>query len=494
MVATHHFRWPGSAPVRGAACLLAALLAAPVAAQESAQQAVHRVEQGWRDGITPERMLALEQLARFDMPASVDALIDLFERNEVAMYPTARRILGGFSSPESVKRLLKRGVPHADPVVRTQVLLALGESRPADIDWVKLADKALDDSQPMVRAAAVGVLGRARATGSVDRIVALASDENERVRCEVPGALARLAGGRALPVLVSLVKDLRWRVRLAAGHALADLRTQEAALALVDALEVEVGRLREDDVALLQRLTGRSLGLDAKAWRELFMDSPGALFAQGDAVALAGLAPPRYVTGEHRYYSISTTSLRFVMLTDLSGSMETPVKLPGSEVSEARLTITQRELQRLVNSLSSRVSFDLLTFRDDAQSWHRSLVLADDRNRRAALAEVDGYSAAGATNIHAALTAVFDMAESAMDSTVSRPEDLDTVFLLSDGVATVGTVRDAQLLLQYVAERNRTLQLRIHCLSLTGEQESRDFLQQLATLAGGNYVELVARG
>lgn len=476
-----------------ALCLALLCLATPASAQETVQQAVHRVEQGWRDGITPERMHALEQLARFDAPASIDAITDLFDRGEIALYPTARRILGGMSRPDSIKRLLKRGLGHRNPVVRTQVLLALGEGRPADVDWVALAQQALDDNQAMVRAAAVGLLGRARAAGAVDRIVALASDENERVRCEVPGALARLAGGRALPVLKSLVKDPRWRVRLAAGRALADLRTQEAALALVDALEIEVGRLREDDVALLQRLTGRSLGLDAKAWRELFDAPPSDLFAQGDAVALASLAPPRYVTGEHRYYSISTTSLRFVMLTDLSGSMETPVKLPGSESSEPRLTMTQRELERLLNSLSPRVNFDLLTFRDDAQAWHKTLVPADDRNRRSALTEVAGYGAAGATNIYAALTEVFDMAEAAMDSTVSRPEDLDTVFMLSDGVATVGTVRDAKLLLQYVAERNRTLQLRIHCLSLTGEQSSRDFLQQLATLAGGNYVELVAR-
>jgi HEAT repeat protein/Mg-chelatase subunit ChlD len=475
------------------AVLLAASLAAPASAQETVHQAVHRVEQAWRDGITPERMLALEQLARFDSPEAVDGLIDILERGEVAMYPAARRILGGYTLSESVKRLVKRGVSHRDPVVRTQVLLALGESRPAGLDWVALTQKALDDPLPMVRAAAVGLLGRARAAASVERIVALASDPSERVRSEVPGAIVRLAGSRAMPVLDTLARDLRWRVRLAAARALADLRTPEAALRLVEALESETGRLREDEVALLQRLTGRTLGLDSKPWRALLESAPPDLFAQGDAVALAGLAPPRYVTGEHRYYSISTTSLRFVLLTDLSGSMETPVKLPDTEVSEPRLQVTQRELRRLLDSLSPRVAFDLLTFRDDAEAWRRTLVAADERNRRAARSEVDGYSAAGATNLHAAFESVFEMAETAMDSDIARPEDLDTVFLLSDGVATVGTVRDTELLLGYVAERNRTLQLRIHCLSLTSERESRDFLQRLATLAGGHYVELVAR-
>ena len=67
-------------------------------------------------------------------------------------------------------------------------------------------------------------------------------------------------------------------------------------------------------------------------------------------------------------------------------------------------------------------------------------------------------------------------------------------FLLSDGVPTSGTIRDPELLLQYVAERNRVLRLRIHCLSLTDEASSRDFLQRLAALTGGQYVELVRAG
>jgi Mg-chelatase subunit ChlD len=389
--------------------------------------------------------------------------------------------------------MMKRGVTHKSPVVRTQVLLALGESRPAGVDWVAITQEALDDPLPQVRAAAVTLLGRARADDAVDRIAALAGDPAERVRLEVPGALVRLAGVRAMPVLEDLLADARWRVRLAAARALADLCTPDAALRIVELLEHETGRLREDCAALLRRLTGKTFGINARLWREYLATAPRDFLAQGDSAALAALEPPRYENVGTRYYSISTTSQRFVLVTDLSGSMETPVTLLATQEPEPRLTIAQRELVRLIDTLESGVHFDLLAFREKAELWRPALVLADERNCRAATAEVEHYRAEGATNIHAALATVFDMAETAMDSPQERDEDLDTLFLLSDGIPTLGDIRDTEPLLLYVAERNRTLQIRIHCLSLTGEPQSRAFLQELAKLTTGHYVELVSR-
>jgi Mg-chelatase subunit ChlD len=174
--------------------------------------------------------------------------------------------------------------------------------------------------------------------------------------------------------------------------------------------------------------------------------------------------------------------------------METPVLIEDREQPVPRLVATQQELTRLISGLDATIAFDLVTFRDEGKPWKDHLLAADERNRHAALAEVDGYRAWGPTNVHGALEAVFDMAERALDAASARDEDLDTLFVLSDGVPTSGTIRDPELLLQYVAERNRVLRLRIHCLSLTDEASSRDFLQRLASLTGGQYVELVRAG
>jgi Mg-chelatase subunit ChlD len=469
------------------------LLAWPAAApaQSTARAAVKKVDAAWRNGITPERMLALEQLARFDDPRCVDALLEILERREVAMYPAARRILGGYTRSKTQARILDEGLRHRDPLVRAQVLIALGSGRPAGVNWVELAEEALDDPTPEVRAAAVGALARARAGGRLDRILDLAADKSERVRLEVPAALVRLAGTRAMSVLDGMARDSRWRVRLAVAQALADVKTARSVQRLVEMLSRERGRLREDLVAMLERLTGRTHGVDIEAWRSYLSEAPENFLDAGDDAALAGKPPPRYVGGAYTYYSIGTTSQHFVCLTDLSGSMSTPVRIPGRPTAESRISITRTELSRLIESLDSSVWFNLVTFRGEGTLWRKRLSPADDRNRRAAIAEIANYEANGATNLHGALEQIFDMAESALDARVSSTEDLDTLFLLSDGVPSAGQVRDTTLLLQYVEERNRTLQLRIHCISLTAEEESRSFLSRLAKLGNGHYVELV---
>jgi HEAT repeat protein len=471
---------------------LALALPTTAVAQRTARAAVKKVDSAWRDGITPERMLALEQLARFDDPVCVDALVEILERREVAMYPAARRILGGYENEKTQKRILEQGLRHRDPAVRAQVLLALGDGRPAGVDWIGLAEEALDDPTPEVRAAAVRALARARADDRLDRILELTSDKSERVRMEVPAALVRLAGSRAMSALDGMTRDSRWRVRLAVAQALADVKTSSSVERLVGMLGRERGRLREDLVALLERLTGRVYGADAEAWAAYLAEAPDDFLRAGDTVALAGKPPPRYVGGAYTYYSIGTTSQHFVVVTDLSGSMNTPVRVPGRTGSTSRIELTRTELSRLIESLDPAVWFNLVTFSGKGRLWRTRLSPADDRNKRAALAEVADYRADGATDIHGALDKVFDMAEAALDARVSSTEDLDTVFLLSDGAPSAGQVRDTNLLLQYVEERNRTLQLRIHCISLTSEAESRSFMERLAKLGDGHYVELAS--
>ena len=459
--------------------------------QATPRAAVANLKRAWKKGLTAERLLALDQLQRFDDPLCAEALIDILEDAEVALFPAARRLLSGYRGPRTLAVMVAKGLEHRDAGVRAQVLLAFGLGRPAGVDWVGGAERVLDDPDARVRAAAVSALGSVRADGRLDRILALAADRAERVRQEVPGAVARLAGNRALPVLVSLGGDPRWRVRLAAGRALADLKTPEAVAALAEALGRETGRLREDFHALLVRLTGEDKGLDLVAWRAFLASAPGDFLARADEIALNGRAEvPRYAEGAAHYYSIATLSRRFALLTDTSGSMETPVHDPSDGGSRSRMALTQAELTRLIGGLDESQRFDLVPFDSTASPWQGRLVAADSRQKRAAIAEVARWSAGGGTNMYAALALVVDAAEAAMDSPVDSDETPDTVFLLSDGAPTEGEVRDTALLAAWLSERNRALHLRIHCVSLTSEGESRDFLQRLAQEFDGRYVEI----
>jgi Mg-chelatase subunit ChlD len=312
------------------------------------------------------------------------------------------------------------------------------------------------------------------------------------VRQSLPACLLRLAGARCLAVLDQLARDARWGVRLAALDALADLKSPAGVALLVEALEREPGRLAEDVAAHLARLTGRDLGPEPERWRQFLASAPPDFVERADA---ARLVPARYAAGI-RYHDIASASRRFVLVTDLSSSMETREQRRASSVREyavvqSRLAIAVAEIGRLLSSLDPRHHFDLVTFRDEARAWRPALVAAEPRVLEDAIEELQRWQAGGGTNVQAGLARVFDMAESALDAPVQRPEDLDTVFLLTDGAPTSGELVAPELLLDWVAERNRHLHLRIHCIALAGDAPSRDFLRRLAALTGGQYVERV---
>jgi len=487
-------------PLRGAlvaAALVAASIgaaAAPAAAQrskdkDSARTTAQRLDKALDGGQVGDMVSAIEGLARFDEPASVEALLTVFERGSPALFANARAVLGGFSQPASLERLVAKGLKHRAPAVRAQVTLALGEARPTGLDWAGLLGAALDDESPAVRAAAVRELSRARVDSRLDRIIELATDPAEEVRAEVPGALARLGGTRALPQLEILLKDPRWRVRLETIHALGDLRMPEVVELLIQTMETERGRLQEDVVAQLEQLTGQSFGFDVASWKDFVARAPADFLSTPGAHQATRLGTPRFGVGGVRYHTIGTASQRFILVTDLSGSMETPIRLPGFGEPEPRIQLVRDELTRLINGLDPTIGFDLITFRDTVEVWKSQMTLANDAQKRAALAQVASYRASGGTNIYGALQAVFDIAQAAMEDTTHSLQDVDTIFLLSDGAPSDGLIRDTDLLLQYVAERNRTLRLRIHCISLValGETEAETFLKKLAALGGGGY-------
>lgn len=478
--------------------LLSLLLLAPVVLADQVKDAIAAVERNLKEGITPERQQAVENLGKYDDPRCVDAILALFERDEFALFPEARRVLGGFAAAKSLQRITDKGLVHRDAVVREQVLWALGEAQPEKLDWKAALRAGLDDLDGRVRAVAVRSLGRARDDARLDRITALAADPSERVRLEVPESISRLAGVRSLPTLETQLSDPRWRVRLAAARAMADLHVREVVSPLIERLPFEPGRVREDLLNLLERLTAKNYEMDIEAWRKFIKEAPPDFLKEGDAVATGTKAAlPKASTGtrQHslgtKYHTIGTMSRRFVLITDLSGSMDADIPARPGDTTPAisRLQTAQRELTRLIDGLEPGDNFEMITFRDDARAWKGRLSVASDSTRGAAKNEIAAWTPDGGTNVYDALRIAFEMADKSMDSVAPTDGDFDTLFLLTDGAPSSGAIRDQDLLLDYVTERNRTLQIRIHCISLAGDAQAREFLKKLSSLAGGGYVE-----
>ena len=464
------------------------LFAMPVAVDRStAREALKRFYKlaGTAKG-NPSALRALSDLAGYDHPYIVDGLLELFAHGRPYLRPTARRVLSSLSSPQSLERIAEAGLGHSEAGVREQVLLALADGRPSGLDWTAAAEFALGDDDAAVRAAAVRGVGLGRLTASTATLIDLADDPSQRVRMAVPEALVRLAGQRCLPVLRSLSRDDQWRVRVGVVSALVDLKSMRAVVELIDMLGREDGRVREDILTALRTLTGKSHGLNMLAWERFLEIAPKDFLSRADADALGTNGP---VTTVARYYGLWTLSNRFLFVTDLSTSMDhaDPGRY-GDAPRTTRLALTQQELTDLVEDLGEDVQFNLATFSDETSLWRDDMTRATPRNKSAALKQIDHYRTLGGTNIFSSLKAAFDLAQEQLDSTRSDRPAPDTVFLLTDGEPSVGSLTDVDLLLEYVAERNRVLGLRFQCVALTRQPLARDFLARLARRSGGQYV------
>ena len=478
----------------GVAALLGALLAllVPAAALAKApadEASARSAVRGYRrlvdnvDGLT--RLLALRDLAAHDHPIVVDLALEEFETRALERYRGVRKLLSAFRAPETITHLVENGLEHRDPRVVAQVLLALGEGRPPAELWVPAAEEALDSRHPEVRAAAAEALGMARATDRLGRILALASDESTRVRQAIPDAILRLKPQRALGVLEPLSLDDSWRVRVATARALGEHRSRKATALLIDMLAREEGRVREDVLVELRELTKQDFGLHVDAWQR-FLERAPPDFLNGDGDGEGGAA---VAGGSVVYYGLVSLTKRFVLVTDLSGSMSTHER-GGYRMRKdgTRLEITQAEMEQLLEGMDSSVAINLLTFTSDVRRWSKRLVPLNAKGKKKALAELASYRADGSTNVFGALEACFDMAEESLDAPQLEDATPDTIFLLTDGAPSAGALQDVNLILEYVAERNRELMLRIHCIALATDPVSREFMSRIARLTTGEYV------
>jgi hypothetical protein len=171
------------------------------------------------------------------------------------------------------------------------------------------------------------------------------------------------------------------------------------------------------------------------------------------------------------------------------GSGRTTSKPAGENVTpleDQRLYRAKQELASVVGSLTSGVTFNLITFGSEVDAWQESLVPASDANKKEAVSYVHGLKADGVTVTDLALEAAFSSLE------------LDTIYLITDGAPThMGGAgpdlpEDTPWLILEIHRRVRELNflrgVRIFTLGFEGAEE--EFLQKLAADNSGTYARI----
>lgn len=319
----------------------------------------------------------------------------------------------------------------------------------------------------------------------------LASETDWRPRAAVAERLAARSASRLPEELLHATEDPAWPVRRLALGAVVRTRAQEALPRLMALLDEADRPGREDVFDALRAVTGRSFGDRTDLWKRWWAGEIGVPETQGLAApAVPSLGP---VTGSAGtgFFGLPIRSRLALFLLDGSASMaDVPRRITRSATGrfpDTKWTLVRAELHRALQGLPAGARFALAVYGETVHAWRAEMTPASPEALEEALAFADGFEPEGGTDMLGALEYAFDLAI-ATGSPREGP-GVDTIFLLSDGLPTLGDLVRPEDLLEEVDRRNRILRLRIHTIA-AGDQD-RAFLSALAGRHGGTAVDLL---
>eukprot|EP01117_Protostelium_nocturnum_P012823 TRINITY_DN474_c0_g1_i1.p1 TRINITY_DN474_c0_g1~~TRINITY_DN474_c0_g1_i1.p1 ORF type:complete len:345 (+),score=93.51 TRINITY_DN474_c0_g1_i1:70-1104(+) len=116
------------------------------------------------------------------------------------------------------------------------------------------------------------------------------------------------------------------------------------------------------------------------------------------------------------------TAKTLVFIVDVSGSMSTQFKLNGTNRVISRLQYVVSSLNLVISQiLKPYQNFNVIAFSGSVRNWQKSTVAVNPQNIASAVSFVSSLSASGSTNMLAAFKTAFVQ------------QDLNAVYLLSDG-------------------------------------------------------------
>lgn len=402
-------------------------------------------------------------IAKHAAPVLIEALGDAFGRadGERVLTWLATRALD-HASPAVVQAVLDAQYAHADPRARERAL-ALFAAWQGKRDGVDIAH------------AAVRALGSINGREVRPFLIRAARHGDWRVRLAVADVMAwqKPVDGNVRSALKDLLRDDEPVVKQRAATSIGDARMEELLPGVAALLEDSQLKTRAVAHAALRRLTHRDLGYDPKDW---------LLWHSRNTTTRSGIKPSPS-NSVVSYYGVSVHSDRMLFIVDVSGSMSLP-KGTGS----ARIDVARKELRDALEGLDEKTLFNVIVFSDKVRAWRRGEALATKAHRAQVLKWVDKHLAApsGGTYMHAALERAF----------ADNPR-VDTIYLLTDGLASDGEPIVPEAILASVRSWNRYRRVVINTFALTLEDDMpgglpdasidpvKRFMQDLAQVTGG---------
>ncbi len=176
------------------------------------------------------------------------------------------------------------------------------------------------------------------------------------------------------------------------------------------------------------------------------------------------------ILGKSNYYGIPIRAKRLLFVIDTSGSMKEMTRYG------TRLASAKRELSAAIKGLDQDAEFGVLFFSETVHSWQKDLKVATEENKAEAIKFVSKLAASKSTNTYGALLAATEF-----------DDQLETVFLLTDGRPTCGDIVLPNLILNDIMRRNETRHLKFNTVGIAVADVTENFLRAIASGSDGEF-------
>jgi hypothetical protein len=427
-----------------------------------------------------------------DNLAAAERVVQAFQEGSILVRTSALIALKTFEDMEAINWVIEKGLTHASASVRRNTAIAMGSFPGLIPSTLPFLLKLLEDPKAPVRAGAVRALGDLHPDDAYMPMAALATDRDPEVRVEVALALWNYQRDEALTQVINLLRDPVWAVRLAAIRTMHNIRDPRMIPPIIAQLATEGGRLREDILELLEKLTHQNFGLNIEKWKWWWN-----LYAEKfQFTAKPSKSQEHKIRYAMQYHDVETCSKKFIFFVDVSSSMNEIVKVRKQEgktygkgdLRKKKIDVAKTELVRLLRTFDKNIYFNIITFSEEVEMWRKNVASAKKETRRQAEKYIWAIKPPqkAATNVYDSLMTAFDMVDAGFAKR-KYESVVDTMFFLSDGNPTAGAVTDVDMILQTVRERNRIHGIKIHTFALSGRSGDTYFLRKLAELTGGSF-------
>ncbi|MBK8177499.1 MAG: HEAT repeat domain-containing protein [Planctomycetes bacterium] len=355
---------------------------------------------------------------------------------------------------------------------------ALGE-RGVKLAVPELEALLLKSKDALFVSAAVDALGAIHGEDPAWRQKLLGFTTHEKLEVRV-AAVEQLAKQKDVPELLKALDSPDWSTRLAALKGLESVRTAEIVGTLIQRMQKEEGRMLVEFGQTLWRLSGEPFYTQSLAWKGWWeKNSKGfqPIGAEELAKREADEAARRLKqVSRASFFGIRIKSRRVIFILDVSGSMNelTRGEYVGKQ-GEPRINVAKRELTKCIDALEQDSLFNVVVFSSDVEKWlPEGISDAKGTNREDAKSYVEKLGANGGTNLYGSLREAF------------ADQDVDTIFVLSDGEPSVGEVIDPGTIREHVRAWNEHRKITINSIAVGGTFE---ILRWLAEDTGGIHVE-----